>query len=327
MAYIERSTRASRSLGASLFWGLVSVFFAAAACFYYWKDHGSEVTANVMRDQVMELREENESLASQKAHLQADRSDEETQLKAREDLVAEKETELAAEETHLDGLSQQTQNQSQQTVSQTAMVRKFNDVIRKLSKSAPADVVERGGRPVLRVPNSALFAPGDAALTADGRTMLMQFAQAVGTELDGFELRLETYTDADAEAAVPVVKTEDDGKPRDLKCWDLTSARASALALFLRDRTQLPFANLLVVSRGDSDPISRTDHTRNRRVEITVAPLPVPYHAESDDKTATAAADPAVSSQAPAAPAAPKEKPKAKSKAKTANPQTTTEAK
>ena len=200
VAHLDGSSRVGRSQGASIFWGLISVCFAAAACFYYWKNHENETTANVMRDQVLQLREENETLNSQKEHLQASKSEAESQLKTREDLIQEKETQLAAEETRLEGLGRQSQNQSQQNQAQVTVVKKFNDVIRKLGKDSPPDVVERGGRPVLRVPNAELFAPGDATLKPEGKALLNQIAQALNGQLDNFELRVVSYTDSDAEA-------------------------------------------------------------------------------------------------------------------------------
>jgi chemotaxis protein MotB len=326
VAFIDRSTRVGRSQGASIFWGLVSVCFAAAACFYYLKNHDNERAANQMRDQAMQLREENESLASQKDHLQEAQAEAASQLKTREDLVAQKETELAAEETRLDSLDQQSQIQSQGNLAQVAVVKKFNDIIRKLGKDQP-DVVERGGRPVLRVPNAQLFAVGDAALTPDGKTMLGQLAQALNDQLTGFELRIVTYTDTDAEgvttsapkkddAAKPVADSDsvDKPKPHIANSWDLTAARAAAIARYLRDQTQLPFLSVLVIGRGDSEPIASNagdNHARNRRVEITVAPMPVAFHPPEADKAdatppAKTSAAPATATPAPAK----KEKPK-----------------
>jgi flagellar motor protein MotB len=297
VAFIDRSTRVGRSQGASIFWGLVSVCFAAAACFYFFENQKNETTANQMRDTVRQLQEQNDSLNSEKEHLQESASEAASQLKTREDLVAEKETELAAEETRLDSLGQQSQTQSAANLAQVAMVKKFNDVIQKLGKDSPHDVVERGGRPVLRVPNAQLFALGDATLTPDGKALLGQVAQAVGDQIDTFELRVVTYTDTDAESpaggdgrkdpnAKPGDATDAAAKPHFATSWDLTGARAAAIARFFRDQTQLPFLNVLAMGRGDSEPISSNtgeNHARNRRVEITVTPLPVAFRPPDPD--------------------------------------------
>jgi flagellar motor protein MotB len=297
VAFIDRSTRVGRSQGASIFWGVISVCFAAAACFYYFKNHENEASANQMRDQVLQLRDENESLTSQKEHLQASKLEAETQLKTREDLVAEKEAQLAAEETRLDGLGQQSQSQSQENLGQAAGVKKFNDLIRKLGKDSPPDVVERGGRPVLRVPNAQLFAVGDAVLTGDGKTLLNQIATALNDQLDHFELRIVSYTDSAAEmdstsdqkkdSSAKPATADATAKPHFATSWDLTAARAAAIAHYYRDQTQVQFLNVLVLGRGDSEPIAPNagdNHARNRRVEITITPLPASFHAPDPDK-------------------------------------------
>ena len=329
MAYLEVGSRVGRSQGASIFWGLISVCFAAAACFYYFKNHENETTANVMRDQVLQLREENESLNSQKEHLQASKTEAESQLKTREDLVEEKETQLAAEETRIEGLGQDSQNQSQQNLAQVTVVKKFNDAIRKAGKDGSWDVVERGGRPVLRIPNSALFAPGDAVLKPDGKTLLTQIAQALDGQLDDFELRVVSYTDTAAEAdSSHAQKTDSTAKPAPPadstasapSSWELTAARSSTLARFYRDQTTLPFLNVLVIGRGDSEPISSNtgdNHARNRRVEITVTPLPVSFHSPDPDRDKISTRPAASSEPATATPDSPpppsaREKPKVK---------------
>jgi hypothetical protein len=99
-----------------------------------------------------------------------------------------------------------------------------------------------------------------------------------------------SYTDSAMEAGPASGQKNDptaDSKPRYATSWDLTAARASVIARFYRDETSLPFLNVLVIGRGDSEPISSNageSHARNRRVEITIAPLPVPFHSSDPDK-------------------------------------------
>jgi flagellar motor protein MotB len=274
VAYLVRTTRVGRSQGASIFWGLVSCFFAAAACFYYWKNHENEASANVYRDQVLELQEDRETLNSQKEKLQASITETENQLKTREDLIQQKETELAAEESGLDELGQQSQKQSQENLAQVAVVKKFNDLIRKLGQAGPTDVVERGGRPVLRIPNAQLFAPGDATLKPEGKALLTQIGDAFNGQFNNFELRVVSYTDSDAEASA----STDPAKTKAPSSWDLTASRAANIAQFYHDTGSLPFLSVLVLGRGDAEPIAANSPARNRRVEITVAPTPVTFH-------------------------------------------------
>jgi flagellar motor protein MotB len=300
VAYLDITPRVGRSQGASIFWGLVSVFFAAAACFYYWKYHENKMNANVLRDQVLTLQEESETLNSQKDKLQANISDTESQLKSREDFLQEKETRLAEEESRLEALGMKTQDQSQQIQGEAVLVKKFNDVVHKLATNGDTDVVVRRGRPVLRVPDSLFFTYGGSVLQPEGKSMLNQIVQSLKGQMDNFELRIATFTDSDGESArseapnPPAAAKPGASNPAAIPApavpaarshttssWELTGERAAAIAHYLRDNSGLAFQNVVVVPRGDFQPViasGKEGHARNRRVEITIAPVPASFH-------------------------------------------------
>jgi outer membrane protein OmpA-like peptidoglycan-associated protein len=291
VAYITGTRRVGRSQAASIFWGLVSAFFAAAACYYYWKDHENETSANVLRDQVLTLQEQRETLNSQKDKLQASISETETELKTREDFLQDKEAKLALEESRLDTAGQLDDSQTQRSRSQAVVVKLFNDTVQKFVKD-DTDVELRGGRPVLRVPSSVFFDFGGTTLKPEGKALLTQIVQALNGQMDRFELRLETFTDTDGEnGAVDTTPSPTNPEPTGdvpkalkkpaMTSWDLTGARAAALEHFLRDQGgSVPFQNIIVVPRADFQPIvpGTEAHARNRRVAITIAPLPAPFH-------------------------------------------------
>ncbi len=283
--FIETPRRLGRSQGATLFWGLISVCFAAGACYFFWENNKNERQADKWQDQAMQLRDQADKLQGEKSHLEDGLAEQETQVKAREELVQEKETQLASEELQVEGMGRQNATISAQNQAQVAMVRKFNDVIKKLGGATPPDVVERSGRPVLRMPNAQLFAAGDAALTPEGKALLNQIAQGITGQMDTFELRVVCYTDTGGEAAPDAPKK--DANAAHAAAWDLTAARATALSHFFRDETQLPFLNVTVSARGDAEPIAANagdERVKNRRVEIGVTPLPVPFHSPDSDK-------------------------------------------
>jgi flagellar motor protein MotB len=285
VANFESTPRIGRSQGASIFWGLVSVFFAGAACYYFWKDHETETRAMQLNDTVLQLQDQSETLNAQKQEMQANADSRQKQLDARDEFLQEKETKLAQEESRIESLGAQTQNQSQQSQAQAATVKKFDEAVRKISKGAAnTDVVTRGGRPVLRLPATALFTTGEATLTHDGRVLLAQIAQALDGQLDNFELRIESFTDGDAEISV----TGTGAKPAFTSGWDLTAARATTISRYFRDQTTLPFQNVIVVARGDFQPVvpdGKEGHARNRRIEITIAPV-APAYRESEEAAA-----------------------------------------
>ncbi len=294
MAYLVKAPRVGRSQGAVIFWGLVSAFFASAFCYYYLENRTNEERNRSLVDQVMVLQNERESLSYERNKMEAEASDTEKQLHDREEFLQDKETKLAQEESELESMGTQTQTQSQQTAAQAAGVKKFDDAVRKLvATSQDADAVVRGGRPVLRMPSSFFFDPGDATLKPDGKSILDQVSAAVGGQPGRFELRVETFTESDGEmtAEPPTTPAPANApKPRSVDAWTLTAARAAAIAHYLRDQGSLPFQDVIAVGRADFQPIvpnSQAGHARNRRVEITITPTPATFH--SPDTTAKSA--------------------------------------
>ena len=154
MAINESTSRVGRSQGASIFWGLVSVFFAAAACFYFWKSTGNETNANKYRDEVQNLQDRCDTLTAEKDKLQASMSNNVSQLKSREEFLDEKEAKLAAAEARIEaGIPKAAPAPVKPPVSTATVPKKFTDAIHKMDQVNGADVITRGGRPVLRVPN------------------------------------------------------------------------------------------------------------------------------------------------------------------------------
>jgi flagellar motor protein MotB len=316
VAYLVKAPRVGRSQGAVIFWGLVSVFFATAFCYYFAKNQAHEESTRSLRDQVMSLLSERDSLSSERDKIEAAASETDKQLKAREDFLQEKETKLAEEESQLESMGAQSQSRSQQNQAQAALVKKFDDTVRKLvAKNQDADVVLRGGRPVLRIPSSIFFDLGSAQLKPDGKTVLTQITQALTGQMGNFELRIDTFTDSDGEATkatavvpdkvfvdtTPGVKkpatppsTASPDKAPNGSSWLLTGTRAAAIAHFLHDQGTLPFQNIVAMGRADFQPIvtdAPEGHARNRRVEITIAPAPVSFHLISPPGHAATASD------------------------------------
>jgi flagellar motor protein MotB len=199
-------------------------------------------------------------------------------------------------------VAQENEAAAAESVAEGAAIRKFNDALRPLA-TPDADVILRAGRPVWRVPDSLLFAYGEADLKPEGKALLTQAANALGND---FELRIDLFTDAPESAgtdeSVPPQEVsltpKPDGKtgkppltpPPDRTPWDLTGARAAAIVKFFHEQASFPFPNVIAVPRADSDPVvasGKEGHARNRRAEITLAPVPAPFHVPETDATTT----------------------------------------
>jgi flagellar motor protein MotB len=316
VAYLVKAPRVGRSQGAVIFWGLVSAFFASAFCYYYIKNRTNEEDARKYDEQVTILQGERDSLNSERDKMEAATSDTDKQLRARADFLQEKETKLAEEQSEIESMGAGG-GQTQQSQSQAAGVKRFDETARKLVAGTPgADVVVRGGRPVLRLPSSIFFAAGDAQLLPGGKTILNQAAGAIDGQAARFELRVENFSDSGSESAKNEAKApaktkyeftakKDDAdatgqgvadagtvanaKPsRYANAWELTAARAAAIAHYLRDQGTLPFQNVIVEGRGDSQSGTSGSKAHDRRVEITLAPVPAPYRASETAKGAHA---------------------------------------
>ena len=258
-----------RTQATLFFWGLVSLCFATAACFYFWKNAENESKANRLRDEVLNLQSTCDTLAAEKQRLQTGNADEDSQLKMRESLLQQKETQLDAEEAHLNALSQKPPAPAPETNSPQAVeLKKFGDALRVLAPAGESEVIARGSGQVLRINSTLFFDAGDATLQPGGKTLLNQITQALKGQTTGVELRLECFTDSEAEAKA-------DAKSHASAPWDLTFARAAALNRFFRDQAALPPSLLLIVARGDSQPIAGKEApTQNRRVEISLTAAP-----------------------------------------------------
>jgi flagellar motor protein MotB len=325
MAYLVKAPRVGRSQGAVIFWGLVSAFFASAFCYYYLENRNNEESSRKLAEEVRNLQDENDSLASEQRKAQAAAGDTEKQLTEREQFLQEKETSLAEEQSQIESAGSQTLNQSQLSQQQAAGVKHFDDTVRQIVARSPnADVVVRGGRPVLRLPSSVFFADGTAQLLPGGKADLDQVADAVRNPPNKFELRVETFTDAAGEtpgAAAPAPanpsrpntgapKTEETGPAID--AWTLTAERAAAIAHYLRDRGTLPVQDVIAVGRADSPSIgpAKDGSSRSRRVEVTLAPVAASFHAPEPKASHSKPVTPA-GTQPPAAGQQPSDRPAA----------------
>lgn len=115
---------------------------------------------------------------------------------------------------------------------------------------------------VLSLPESATFPTGSAALTADARRFLEALAEAL--RLTDTTVRVEGHTDT-----VPVAGGRFGSN------WELSTARASAVVVYLIDRTGFDPARLSAAGYGEFHPRAANDtpehRALNRRVDVVVS--------------------------------------------------------
>ncbi len=275
MASFDQSLRVGRTQATLLFWGLVSLCFATGACFYYWKSAENENRADHLRDEVLNLQSACDTLTAEKQRLQAGNANEQDQLKIRESILQQKEAQLTDEETRLASLALKAESAPAATTPlQPPGIKKFNTTLASLGPNGHSEIIARGNGQTLRIDNSVFFDPGETTLKPDGKTLLNQIAQSLKGQATGVELRIETFTDGDAETKPP---SKSDADAKSPSPWDLTAARAAALDRFFHEQTLLPEPMLLIVARGDSPslvPPGKNASERNRCIEISLTPAP-----------------------------------------------------
>jgi chemotaxis protein MotB len=142
----------------------------------------------------------------------------------------------------------------------------FQSLVQKLQamiSTGQLEVVIRQGRMLIVMPNDVLFDSGRTQIKPQGRTALAAVAGALATVRDR-RFTVVGHTDD-----VPIHNA------RFRQNWDLSTARAVEVALFLIDSGLKP-ETLGAAGHGEHDPVVANDsephRARNRRVEVELEP-------------------------------------------------------
>ncbi|NWO05447.1 MAG: OmpA family protein [Alteromonadaceae bacterium] len=137
----------------------------------------------------------------------------------------------------------------------------IRDVLKPAIDEGRINVSENQRRIVIRVEEKGSFPSGSAQLTWETEGLLLDMAEVL-SDMPG-ELAVEGHTDD-----VPISTT------RFQSNWDLSAARAAAVANVLLARDQIQPGRLRVTGLADTEPLepntSSASRAKNRRVEIIV---------------------------------------------------------
>ena len=110
-----------------------------------------------------------------------------------------------------------------------------------------------------------LFDSGSADIKASGRKVLLRLGKLLN-DFKERDLRIEGHTDN-----VPI---KEDLRPIWATNWELSTARATAVARYLQDAAKVDPARLVAAGYGEYRPVASNDkpETRalNRRIEIVL---------------------------------------------------------
>lgn len=126
------------------------------------------------------------------------------------------------------------------------------------------EVDERAGTITVTLPNTILFASGQADLKSATSRELDHIYSVIRERYSGRKIDVVGHTDTD-----PIRRTRDKWQDN----WDLSAARALSVLRYLVDRG-MPPANIRAVGCGETRPVApnttAANKAKNRRVEIVV---------------------------------------------------------
>ena len=271
--------RPRRGQGSHIFWGALSLIFAAAACYFFWQNRDNELTARTLKDQETLLQLENQQLKAQVDKLQSGIAQFDSLLKNREEKLKEQATSLAQVTEKTQQLDAEKQEADRQKKARTEATEKFRQSLSSLANGKDITLVLRKDTPTLRIQNTALFTTGTMNLKPEIQDLLKKLAAIAQPQLKDHALRLESFTDND-----PITGSLKSKYPSNL---ELSSARAAAVARYFTNELKVPVDRVVAVGRGEQYPVLSNDakdgRAQNRRLEILLEPL---------DLSATGSANP-----------------------------------
>lgn len=261
--------RFTHGQGSQIFWGILSVIFAAASCYFFWQNRGNELDARTLRDQTTLLQEENQQLKAERDKLQSNMAQADSILKNRDEKLQEQASSLAQVTEKTQQLDAEHKEAEKQKQLQAEATEKWRQALQGLTSGSEITLVKRKDIPTLRILNSSLFASGEMSLKPDAQELLKKIGNLAAPQLKDHSLRLESFTDND-----PIVNSM---KSKYASNYELSEARAAIVARFLATSAKVPADRIVIVGRGEQFPTATNDTNQgkalNRRLEILLEPI------------------------------------------------------
>lgn len=122
-------------------------------------------------------------------------------------------------------------------------------------------VTQKDGKVYVSMEAKLLFASGSTTVDPNGRKALIDLAKAIENEVD-MEIIVEGHTDTDRISSSSI--------PRDN--WELSVLRATEVIKIMTANSNIKPAVLTAAGRSEFHPVSSTDKSKNRRIEIVLQP-------------------------------------------------------
>ena len=227
------------------------------------------------RDEMDRLRELNDALTDQNGGRLAALNDENralledvgrirTELQTREDALLKLEADLAQRSADLEERSARVE----ELESLLAAREKAAEVLRKRLENAllgfegnGLSVEQRDGKVYVSLEAELLFASGSVVVDNKGKAILRKLGDVIATQND-LEIIIEGHTDTD--------KLSSPTFPRNN--WELSVLRATSVLDIIMGQPGVDPSVLTASGRGEFHPIDPENKSKNRRIEIILAP-------------------------------------------------------
>ena len=122
-------------------------------------------------------------------------------------------------------------------------------------------VEQRGGKVYVSLEAELLFPSGSAIVDVRGKELLAQLGSVIA-EQEGLEIIIEGHTDSD-KLVSPTFPHNN---------WELSVLRATSVLQIISDQPGVDPSILTASGRGEFHPVTPDDKSRNRRIEVILAP-------------------------------------------------------
>ena len=122
-------------------------------------------------------------------------------------------------------------------------------------------VEQRDGKVYVSLEAALLFASGSADVDKNGREILMKLGDVIATQND-LEIIVEGHTDTDKLSSTSIPRNN----------WELSVIRATSVLEIIMGQPGVDASILTASGRGEFHPVDPKDKSKNRRIEVVLAP-------------------------------------------------------
>lgn len=178
-------------------------------------------------------------------------------LQTKEDSLARMAASLADREAKLEELQKEL---AKKDAAMTALKDKVSNALTGFEGKG-LTVTQRDGKIYVSLDNKLLFPSGSTAVDKQGRQALENLAKAIENEKD-LNILVEGHTDTDKVLGGSTFKDN----------WDLSVLRATSVVRILQEASKINPLRITAGGRGEYLPLDPADKSKNRRIEVILAP-------------------------------------------------------